>query len=103
MAGKTWNGKSMSGNDRGRPGGGSIVSTTRNGSMMKQSKGQGADAAGPDIASASTPTGKKGSGSGGAKSSSPSLGKTFAGSDRAGDAGAGIGGSHKLGAIYSNK
>jgi hypothetical protein len=84
-------------------GGGKIVSTTRNGSFMKQSKGQGADAAGPDIASASTPTGKMAPGSGGKTGSSPSLSKTFVGSGNAGDAGSDLGGGRKLGCIYGNK
>lgn len=83
-------------------GGGSIVSTTRNGSMMKQSKGQSADMAGPEIASASTPTKKSSPGSGGSKGSSPSVHKTHSGMDRAGDAGADLGGGRKLGAIYQN-
>ena len=102
MAGKTWNGKSMGGGSPAPKGGGSIVSTTRNGSMMKQSKGQAKDTAGPDIASASTPTGKRSSGSGGSTGSSPSVRKTHSGMDQAGDAGAGLGGSRKLGNHYSN-
>ncbi len=102
MAGKTWNGKAMGGGSAAPKGGGSIVSTTRNGAMMSQSKGQAKDVKGPDIASASTPKGKSSPGSGGKTGSSPSLGKTFAGSDRAGDAGTGLGGSRKLGNHYSN-
>lgn len=100
--GKVWKGNTMSGGSPAPKGGGSIVSTTRNSSMMKQSKGQAKDAAGPDIGSASTPTGKSSPGSGGSKGSSPSVHKTHAGMDQAGDAGAGLGGSRKLGNHYSN-
>ena len=102
MAGKTWKGKSMGGSSNGPKGVGSIVSTTRNGSTMAQSKGQSKDIKGPDIASASTPTGKRSEGSGGSKGSSPSIHKTHAGTTQAGDAGSGLGGSRKLGNHYSN-
>jgi hypothetical protein len=83
-------------------GGGKIVSTTRNSSMMAQSKGQSKDTAGPDIASASTPSGKRSPGSGGSVGASPSVKKTHSGMDRAGDAGADLGGGRKLGCIYGN-
>lgn len=103
MATKKMSGRVMTGGSPSPKGGGSIVSTARNGSFMKQSKGQGADAAGPDVGSASTPTGKRSSGSGGKTGSSPSVKSTFSGMGQAGDAGADLGGGHKLGAIYSNK
>jgi hypothetical protein len=97
-----WNGKSMSGPNNSPKGGGSIVETTRNGSMMAQSKGQNYDAKGPNISSASTPMGKKSPGSGGKTGSSGGLSKNFAGSENAGDAGKNVGGGHKLGNIYAN-
>jgi hypothetical protein len=88
----------------GQPkGGGSIVSTTRNSSMMKQSKGQSAVMAGENIAKASTPTKSGPKASGGSMGSSPSIHKTHTGTTQAGDAGAGLGGSRKLGCIYGNK
>lgn len=102
MAGKTWNGKSMGGSGSGRKGGGSIVSTTRNGSTMAQSKGQATDVKGMNIANASTPAGKRSPNSGGSTGSMPSVRKTHAGMDQAGDAGSGLGGSRKLGNHYSN-
>lgn len=84
-------------------GGGSIVTTTRNGSVMKQSKGQSAVTSGMNIAKASTPTKASSPGSGGKQSGSPSIHSTHSGTTQAGDAASGIGGSRKLGCIYGNK
>lgn len=84
-------------------GGGSIVSTTRNSSLMKQSKGQSAVVSGENIAKAKTPTMSGPKASGGSTGSSPSISKTHSGTTQAGDAGAGLGGSRKLGCIYGNK
>jgi len=84
-------------------GGGKIVSTTRNGSMMKQSSGQTKDVVGQNVANASTPSKSGPKASGGSTGSSPSLQKTFSGADRAGDAASGLGGGHKLGCHYGNK
>lgn len=84
-------------------GGGSIVSTTRNGSLMKQSKGQSAVTSGMNIAKASTPTKSGPKASGGSTGGMGSTSKTHSGTDRAGDAGAGLGGGKKLGCIYGNK
>lgn len=81
-------------------GGGSIVSTTRNGSIMKQSKGNMADKAGENIARASTPTKSSPKASGGSTGGMGSTSKTHSGTDRAGDAGSGLGGGKKLGCIY---
>ena len=81
-------------------GGGSIVSTTRNGSIMKTSKGDRADHAGMNIANASTPTKSGPKASGGSTGGSPSVKQTHSGMDRAGDAGSGLGGGKKLGCIY---
>lgn len=84
-------------------GGGSIVSTTRNSSVMKTSKSDlMKDKAGINIANASTPTKASSKGSGGSTGSSPSTKSTHAGTTNAGDAGAGIGGGKKLGCIYGN-
>lgn len=83
-------------------GGGSIVSTTRNASIMKTSKGDMADHKGMNIAKASTPTKASPKGSGGSTGSSPSIKQTHSGTTQAGDAGAGLGGSRKLGCIYGN-
>jgi hypothetical protein len=84
-------------------GGGAIVSTTRNSSVMKQSKGQTAVTAGQNIAKASTPTKASSPGSGGKQSGSPSIHTTHSGTTQAGDAASGVGGSRKLGCIYGNK
>lgn len=84
-------------------GGGSIVSTTRNASTMAQKKGNVAMKAGENIAKASTPTKSGPKASGGSTGSSPSIAKTHSGTTQAGDAGAGLGGSRKLGCIYGNK
>jgi hypothetical protein len=81
-------------------GGGSIVTTTRNSSNMKTGKGNTAMADGMNIAKASTPSGSRSGGSGGSKGSSPSIKQTHSGTDRAGDAGAGLGGGKKLGCMY---
>lgn len=82
-------------------GGGSIVSTTRNGSVMKTSKSDlMKDKAGANIAHASTPTNAGPKASGGSTGSSPSVKKTHTGMDRAGDAASGLGGGKKLGCIY---
>jgi len=84
-------------------GGGSIVSTTRNASLMKQSKGQSAVIAGENIAKAKTPTNASSPGSGGKTGGSPSIHTTHSGTTQAGDAASGLGGSRKLGCIYGNK
>jgi hypothetical protein len=85
-------------------GGGSIVSTTRNSSVMKTSKSDlNKDKAGMNIAHASTPTKASSPGSGGSKGGMPSTKSTHSGTTNAGDAGAGLGGSRSLGCIYGNK
>lgn len=82
-------------------GGGSIVSTTRNSSVMKTSKGDlNKDKAGMNIAHASTPTKAGPKASGGSTGGMGSTSKTHSGTDRAGDAGSGLGGGKKLGCIY---
>lgn len=82
-------------------GGGSIVSTTRNSSVMKTSKSDlMKDKAGVNIANASTPTKASPKASGGTTGGSPSIKSTHSGTTNAGDAGAGIGGGKKLGCIY---
>lgn len=83
-------------------GGGSIVSTTRNSSMMKQSKGQTAVTTGQNIAKASTPTKGGPKASGGSVGGMPSTKSTHDGTGQAGDAGMGLGGGKKLGNHYSN-
>lgn len=83
-------------------GGGSIVSTTRNASVMAQSKGQSAVTKGANIAKASTPTGSKPQASGGSVGGMPSIHSTHTGTKQAGDAGSGVGGGRKLGTHYSN-
>lgn len=84
-------------------GGGSIVTTTRNSSYMDQKKGNNEMKSGANIAKASTPTKSGPKASGGSTGSSPSVNKTHSGMTQAGDAGAGLGGSRKLGCIYGNK
>src|ERR1700739_949194 len=88
----------------GRAGGGSIVTTTRNSSVMKTSKSDlMKDKAGINIAKAKKPTKASSPGWGGATGALPSIRSTHEGTTQAGDAGAGIGGGRKLGCTYGNK
>lgn len=92
----------VSGGSPAPKGGGSIVSTTRNASIMKTAKGDMADHKGQNIAKASTPTKAGPKGSGGSVGGMPSIKSTHEGTTNAGDAGAGLGGSRKLGSCYGN-
>jgi hypothetical protein len=55
---------------------------------------------GENIAKEKTPTNNGPKASGGSTGSSPKTSQTHSGTDRAGDAGSGLGGGKKLGCIY---
>lgn len=94
-------GKVLSGGP-GRKGGGSIVATTRNGSLMHQSKGQTASVVGENIAKAKVPTKAGPKTSGGSVGGMPSIKSTHVGTNQAGNADSGIGAGRRLGNHYSN-
>lgn len=86
----------------GQPkGGGRVVQTTRNSSVMKTGAGNKAMADGMNLTKAqSMGSGSRPKAGGGSTGSSPSIKSTHSGTGQAGDAGAGLGGGKKLGCIY---